>query len=83
MENIDKTFEHYEKIRESISGLAEILKINFNEKNIYYQMGMDNLRALHDNIIEVMKGSHAPREIRIKMREIEAEEQETNNPFLF
>ena len=72
MESIEKTFEHYEKIRESLSGLKEILKINFNENNIYYQAGMDNLKALNDNIVEIMKGTHTPREVRIKMRELES-----------
>jgi len=83
MENLDKTFGHYEKIRESLSGLADIFNINFTDNNFYHQAGMDNLKALHENIIEIMKSSHAPRELRIKMRELEQDEIESDKPFPF
>ncbi|MFX1273460.1 MAG: hypothetical protein ACFFBP_19075 [Promethearchaeota archaeon] len=83
MEKIDKTFGYYEKVRESLSGLAEILNINFSENNFYHQVGMDNLKALNENILEIMKSCHTPREIRIKLRELENDEIESNNPFPF
>ncbi len=69
--NIDQAFEVYEKIRESLYGLNEILKINFNENDFYFQAGMDNLEALNENIVEILKSTYTPREVRIKMREIE------------
>lgn len=80
---IDKVFdENYMKIRESLVGLKEILDICFFERNIYKKMGMDNLRALHDNVIELMKHTYSPREVRIKMRELEYEGLEAQNSFL-
>ena len=80
---IDMVFdENYMKIRESINGLKEIFDISFFERNIYKQMGMDNLRALHDNVIELLKHTYSPREVRIKMRELEYEGLEALNSFL-
>ena len=51
---IEQMFELYENVRESIEGLKEILKINFLEKNFYYQAGMDNLEALNENVVEIL-----------------------------
>ena len=79
----EEIFENYNEIREAISGLSEILNINFQEKNIYYQAGMDNLEALHDNIIEILKKSLTPRQVRIHLREIEYDEAEAKKPFPF
>ena len=80
---IDMVFdENYMKIRESLNGLKDILDICFFERNVYKQMGMDNLRALHDNVIELLKHTYSPREVRIKMRELEYEGLEAPNSFL-
>jgi hypothetical protein len=80
---IDMIFdENYMKIRESLTGLKEILDICFFERNIYKQMGMDNLRALHDNVIELLKHTYSPREVRIKMRELEYDGLEAPSTFL-
>ncbi len=83
MEKNEKIFEQYEIIRQALSGLGEIMKINFNEKNIYYQAGMDNLKAIHEKIVEMMKCCSTPREVRMKLREIECDEIEANEPFPF
>ena len=80
---IDAVFdENYMKILESLTGLKEILDICFFERNIYKQMGMDNLKALHDNVIELLKHTYSPREVRIKMRELEYDGLEAQNSFL-
>jgi hypothetical protein len=80
---IDIVFEdNYENIRESLKGLDEILKINFLDNNIYYQLAMDNLKAVHDNVLDLLKHTYSPREVRIKLREIEYEELEASSNFL-
>ncbi|MBN1802017.1 MAG: hypothetical protein JW891_10950 [Candidatus Lokiarchaeota archaeon] len=83
MEKNEKIFEQYENIRQALSGLGEILKINFNEKDFYYQAGMDNLKALHENVVEMMRHVSSPREVRIKLREMECDDLEANEPFPF
>ncbi len=80
---IDAVFdENYIKIMESLTGLKEIFDICFFERNIYKQMGMDNLKALHDNVIELLKHTYSPREVRIKLRELEYDGLEAPNSFL-
>ncbi|MFX0036962.1 MAG: hypothetical protein ACFE9I_15130 [Candidatus Hermodarchaeota archaeon] len=71
----------YKNIRECLTGLADIVSINFNEKDFYHAAALDNLKALHDNIIEMLKASFTPREIRIKLRELEFDEKEAEKVF--
>ena len=81
--NIDETFdEYYGKIRESIKGIHEIININFLENNIYHKLSMDNLNALNENVIELLKFVYSPRVVRMKLREIEYDEQETQETYL-
>jgi hypothetical protein len=77
--NIEAAFEIYDKVREALSGLKTIMKINFRENDFYYQAGMDNLQALNDLIIDLLKNSYTPREVRMKLREIEYEDLETKS----
>ncbi|MFX1338131.1 MAG: hypothetical protein ACFFDK_05950 [Promethearchaeota archaeon] len=81
--NVDEMFSCYDNIRECISGLTEILNINFQENNIYRQMGIDNLKNLHDNVIDLLKHICSPREVRIRLREIEYDEKEAEKDFPF
>lgn len=81
--NVDDVFDCYNNIRECISGLSEILNINFQENNIYRQMGIDNLKNLHDNVVEILKQTGVPREVRIRLREIEYDEREAEKDFPF
>lgn len=80
-EKLDEVIEYYKNIREALTGLSDIVHINFNEKNFYHQAAMDNLTALHDNIVEVLKASFTPREIRIRLRELEFDEKEAEIVF--
>jgi len=81
--NIEEVFDkYYGNIRECIKGLNEIFRINFYENNIYYKMGKDNLKALHENVIELLKYTYSPREVRIKLRENEYDELEAEKLIL-
>ena len=44
-------------------------------------LGNTEHKALHDNIIEVLTSSFTPREIRIKLRELEFDEKEAEKIF--
>lgn len=80
--NIDDVFdEEYNKIRESLSGLKEIFKINFLENSIYYQCATDNLETIHDTIIDLLKHMYSPREVRMRLREIEYDELEAQESY--
>ncbi|MFX0024471.1 MAG: hypothetical protein ACFE9S_19290 [Candidatus Hermodarchaeota archaeon] len=80
-EKLDDVMSHYMKIREALTGLTDIVNLNFREKDFYYQAAVDNLKAFHDNVIEVLKSSFTPREIRIRLRELEFDEKEAEKVF--
>ncbi len=69
--DLKKAWEHYEKIRDSLNGLYEILNINLDKDNIFYQCAVDNLEILKETIIDLLKKDYNPTEIKIKMRELE------------
>lgn len=74
----DITIRNYKNVRKSLIGLYEIIKINFNEEDFYYQASLDNLKALNNNIIAILKHSFTPQEVRIRLRDIEFDERETD-----
>jgi hypothetical protein len=80
-EKLDDVMSYYMKIRESLAGLNDIVNLNFREKDFYYQAAVDNLKAIHDNLVEVLKASFTPREIRIRLRELEFDEKEAEKVF--
>ena len=80
-EKLDGVMDYYKNIREALTGLSAIITINFNEKDFYHAAAVDNLKALHDNVVEVLKSSFTPREIRIRLRELEFDEQEAEKVF--
>ncbi|MEJ2250923.1 MAG: hypothetical protein P8Y70_01725 [Candidatus Lokiarchaeota archaeon] len=68
---IDEVRDNYENIRMAISGLREILNINYDKDNLYYQAGLDNLIGIKENLLEILKKSYSPHQIDLKLREIE------------
>jgi len=75
--DLDKAWEHYEKIRDSLNGLYEILNMNLEEGNIFYKCAVDNLEILKETIIDLLKKDYNPTEIKIKMRELEFDMKKT------
>ena len=80
-EKLDGIMEYYKNIREALAGLSDIITINFNAKDFYHAAAVDNLKALHDNVVDVLKAAFTPREIRIRLRELEFDEQEAEKVF--
>ena len=80
-EKLNGVMDYYKSIREALAGLSDIIRINFNEKDFYHQAAVDNLKALHDNAMGILKASFTPREIRIRLRELEFDEQEAEKVF--
>jgi hypothetical protein len=78
---MEDAMEKYRNIRECLTGLYEIININFSEQNIYYQVAMDNLINLNNEILDLLRDSHTPREVRIRLREIEFDEKEAEEVF--
>ena len=73
--------EKYRNARECLAGLYDIMNISFTEKNIMHQVAMDNLINLNNNILEMLRESYTPREIRMRLREIEFDEKQAEEIF--
>ncbi len=69
--DLNKAWDHYEKIRDSLNGLYEILNMNLDKDNIFYQCAVDNLESLKGTIIDLLKKDYNPKEIKIKLRDLE------------
>ncbi|MHA2288347.1 MAG: hypothetical protein ACXABG_06130 [Promethearchaeota archaeon] len=69
--DLDKAWEHYEKIRDSLNGLYDILNMNLDKGNIFYACAVDNLEILKETIIDLLKKDYNPSEIKIKLRDLE------------
>lgn len=80
---LDGVIGNYKAIRECLTGLTDIFNFSFNEKDVFRQAGIDNLKILHINILAVLRKSYTPREVRIQMREIEFDEKEAELVFPF
>ena len=80
-EKLDGIMENYKAIRECLTGLCDVLNLNINENNIFRQIGMDNLKALHKNVLTILKKTTPPREVRIRLRDIEFDEKEAEEVF--
>ena len=46
-----------------------------------HQAAMDNLINLNNNILELLRESYTPREIRMRLREIEFDEKQAEEVF--
>lgn len=69
--DLEKAWEYYEKIRESLTGLHEILSMSMDPENVFFQMAVDNLENLKDTIIDMLQKDYNPTEIKKKLRDIE------------
>jgi len=79
--NLDKVMESYKKVRESLAGLFEIININLPEREFFYMAATDNLKAINDNVVNLLHQTFPPREIRMRMRELEFDEREAETDF--
>ncbi|MFX1340877.1 MAG: hypothetical protein ACFFDK_19865 [Promethearchaeota archaeon] len=68
---LDKAWDYYEKIKSALDGLFEILTLNFDENDIFYQCGVDNLERLKETIMDLLKHDFNPAEIKRKLRDLE------------
>ena len=80
-EKLEAAMERYRNVRECLTGLYDIMNINFSENNIMHQAAMDNLLNLNNNILEMLRESYTPREIRMRLREIEFDEKQAEEIF--
>jgi hypothetical protein len=69
--DLDRAWEYYEKLRDALTGLYDILNMSMDENNIFYQCAVDNLENLKETIIDMLKKDYNPAEIKRKLRDLE------------
>ncbi len=70
-DKISQAWEAYEKIKSALDGLYEILNMSFDNDNIFYQCGVDNLEELKETIIDILTHEYNNIEIKERLRELE------------
>ena len=65
--------KNFEKIKESIKGLYEILSINLEDKedDFYFEAGEDNLMGLYQNLVELLTNDYGLRQLVKKIAKSE------------
>ena len=56
----ENAVEKFEKIKETIKGIYDILKIiTPSENDIYFKMGIDNISVLYQNMLDLISNDDA------------------------
>jgi len=69
----EKALKNFDNIKEAIKGIYEILKISIPEKDFYLKVGVDNITALYQNILELASNESGLREIMKRLENSEIE----------
>ncbi len=67
----EKAVTSFEKIKESLKGLMDILRITSPETDIYYELGKDNIICLYHNLIDLILNEDGIRQLRRKIKDSE------------
>lgn len=68
----EKAVVSFDKIKESLKGLMDILRIiSPNENDIYYELGKDNIIFLYHKIVDLILNEDGVRQLRRKIKDSE------------
>ena len=68
-----KSILNFEKIKECIQGLYEVLRINFSSEDIYFKIGQDIIEHLYENLLELMVNEIGTVEFMKKLKSAEVD----------
>ena len=54
IESTQRAIMNFQNIKDCIQGLYEILNISQSDKNLFFKLGMDNIEALYENLLELV-----------------------------
>ena len=54
VESTQRAIVNFQNIKDCIQGLYEILRISQSDNNIFFKIGMDNIEALYQNLLELV-----------------------------
>jgi hypothetical protein len=67
----EDVWEYYDKIKEALDGLFKVLNIALDPNSVYYQCGVDNLKALKGGLIELLMKDYDTLDLQDTLRKIE------------
>ena len=70
--SVSAAVKKFEKIKETIKGLYDILKIiTPSENDIYFKMSIDNISVLYQNMLDLISNDNATKQLSKKMESSE------------
>ncbi|MBY9010367.1 MAG: hypothetical protein KGD74_10930 [Candidatus Lokiarchaeota archaeon] len=66
-----KAIINFEKIKECIRGLYEVLRITLPSEDVYFKIGQDNIEHLYENLLELMVNETGTIEFMKKLKSAE------------
>ncbi len=67
----EDAWEYYDKVKDALNGLFEVLSVALEPDNILYKCGVDNLEALKDGLIDLLMKDYDTLELQDTLRKIE------------
>jgi len=68
---IDKAWCYYKRVNQALTGLFEILTMGFEQDDVFFKCGVDNLKQLKEVILDLLTHNYNPTEVKIKLRDLE------------
>ncbi|MHA1986123.1 MAG: hypothetical protein ACW98D_05725 [Promethearchaeota archaeon] len=73
----EEAWEYYDKVRDALNGLFEVLNVALEPDNILYKCGVDNLEALKHGLIDLLMKDYDTMELQDTLRKIEFDVKKT------
>ncbi|MHA2400503.1 MAG: hypothetical protein ACXADU_16640 [Promethearchaeota archaeon] len=67
----EEAWEYYDKVRDALNGLFEVLNIALDPNSIFYQCGVDNLEALKGSLLDLLMKDFDTLELQDTLHRIE------------
>ncbi|MFX1326712.1 MAG: hypothetical protein ACFE91_01025 [Promethearchaeota archaeon] len=67
----EDAWEYYDKVRDALYGLFEILNLALDPDSVYYKCGVDNLEALKNSLIDLLMKDYDTLDLQDTLRKIE------------
>ena len=67
----EDAWDYYDKVRDALTGLFEVLNLALDPESAYYQWSVDNLNALKTSLIDLLQKDYDTLELQDTLRKIE------------
>lgn len=64
-------WDYYDKVKDALYGLFEILSISLDPDSVYYKCGVDNLEALKNSLIDLLMRDYDTLDLQDTLKRIE------------